>query len=151
MFIHCSVMALTLSAMFRNFVELQITSNPEFSLPSLLCLDMSCWLCRQQSHLMTENMILVLLFRQRWGCNHCWLHALRLCWSRSKARMQKLELAGDPSSGTFCRLGSKRRKQGISSGQCSHCLLCLSFRSTTPSLPVLLVNMVVLPVQRKPV
>lgn len=85
-------MALTLSAMFRIFVELQITSNPEFSLP-LLCLDMSCWLCRQQSHPMTENMILVLLFRQRWGCNHCWLHALRGCrWSRSEARMQKLEL-----------------------------------------------------------
>jgi hypothetical protein len=75
MFIHCSVLALTLSAMIRYICRTQITLNPEFSLP-LLCLDMSCWLCRQQSHLMTENMILVLLFRQRWGCNHCCLRAV---------------------------------------------------------------------------
>lgn len=75
-----------------------------------------------------------------------------IAWLSIKERSTNAKAwVANPSSGTFCRLGSKRRKQGIASGQCSHCLLCLSFRSTMPSLPVLLVNMVVLPVQRKPV
>ena len=52
-----------------------ITSNPEFSLP-LHYFDRIYWLFRHQSHLMMENMMLVHLLRQRWGCNHCRMHAL---------------------------------------------------------------------------
>ena len=61
------------------FVELQITSNPEFSLP-FLCLDRTCWLCRQQSHLMTEKMMLVHLLKQvrvkslLFACGGCRYH-----------------------------------------------------------------------------
>ena len=51
-----------------------ISSNPEFSLP-LHYFDRIYWLFRHQSHLMMENMMLVHLLRQRWGCNHCRMYA----------------------------------------------------------------------------